>query len=98
MTEALCATCLLLKMASADIGAEKKLDNLWNIVLDMDKQLFVSEKFLTVATEDGTYSVMVLSLPEQVGPHLLMYDFSSSKKKPHLSKIYLNSMLAALSI
>ena len=81
MTEALCATCLLLKMASADIGAEKKLDNLWNIVLDMDKQLFVSEKFLTVASEDGTYSVMVLSLPEQVGPHLLMYDFSSSKKK-----------------
>lgn len=58
MTEALCATCLLLKMASADIGAEKKLDNLWNIVLDMDKQLFVSEKFLTVASEDGMYSVM----------------------------------------
>jgi hypothetical protein len=48
-------------MASADIGAEKKLDNLWNIVLDMDKQLFVSEKFLTVASEDGTYSVMGLS-------------------------------------
>jgi hypothetical protein len=24
----------------------------------MDKQLFVSEKFLTVASEDGTYSVM----------------------------------------
>lgn len=97
MTEALCATCLLLKMASADIGAEKKLDNLWNIVLDMDKQLFVSEKFLTVASEDGTYSVMGLSLSEQVGTHLLMYDFSSSKKK-HLSKIYMNSMLAALSM
>jgi hypothetical protein len=67
-------------MASADIGAEKKLDNLWNIVLDMDKQLFVSEKFLTVASEDGTYIVMGFSLSEQVGPDLLMYDFSISKK------------------
>jgi hypothetical protein len=96
VTEALCATCLLLKMASADIGAEKKLDNLWNIVLDMDKQLFVSEKFLTVASEDGMYSVMGLSFSEQVGPHLLMYDFCSFKTT-HLSKIYMNSMLAPLS-
>lgn len=55
MTEALCATCLLLKMASADIGADKKLDSLWNVVLDMDRQLFVSEKFLTVASDDGMY-------------------------------------------
>jgi len=88
VTEALCGTCLLLKMASADIGAEKKLDNLWNIVLDMDKQLFVSEKFLTVASEDGTYSVLVLSLSEQVEPHLLMYDFSSSKKNTSFKNLH----------
>jgi len=75
-------------MASADIGAEKKLDNLWNIVLDMDKQLFVSEKFLTVASEDGMYSVMGLSLSEQVGPHLLMYDFSSCKKNKYLKNLH----------
>ena len=56
VTEALCAACLLLKMASADIGADKKLDNLWNVVLDMDKQLFVSDKFLTLASDDGMYS------------------------------------------
>jgi hypothetical protein len=79
VTEALCATCLLLKMASADIGAEKKLDNLWNIVLDMDKQLFVSEKFLTVASEDGKYIGMDFSVSEQVGLHFLVYDLSISK-------------------
>jgi len=58
VTEALYAACLLLKMASADIGADKKLDNLWNVVLDMDKQLFISEKFLTVASDEGMYSEM----------------------------------------
>ncbi|KAJ4427091.1 hypothetical protein ANN_24706 [Periplaneta americana] len=60
VTEALCAACLLLKMASADIGADKKLDTLWNVVLDMDKQLFVSEKFLTLASDDALYHVMQL--------------------------------------
>jgi hypothetical protein len=68
-------------MASADIGAEKKLDNLWNIVLDMDKQLFVSEKFLTVASDEGTYNVMAFIVSGQVGHHFLMYDIGVSKKK-----------------
>jgi hypothetical protein len=49
-------------MASADIGTDKKLDSLWSVVLDMDKQLFVSEKFLTVASDDGMYNVMGFSL------------------------------------
>jgi hypothetical protein len=62
VTEALCAACLLLKMASADVGADKKLDSLWSVVLDMDKQLFVSEKFLTVASDDGMYNKMGFSL------------------------------------
>jgi hypothetical protein len=55
VTEALCAACLLLKMAAADIGADKELDNLWSVVLDMDKQLFVSEKFLTLASDEGSW-------------------------------------------
>lgn len=59
VTEALCAVCLLLKMAAADIGAEKKLDNLWSVVLDMNKQLFVSEKFLTLASDEGMYRLSV---------------------------------------
>jgi hypothetical protein len=58
VTEALCAACLLLKMAAADIGAEKKLDNLWSVVLDMNKQLFVSEKFLTLASNEGMYRLL----------------------------------------
>lgn len=62
MTEALYAACLLLKMAAADIGADKKLDNLWSVVLDMNKQLFVSEKFLTLASDEGAYRLL-----DQVG-------------------------------
>ncbi|XP_021942062.1 eIF-2-alpha kinase activator GCN1, partial [Zootermopsis nevadensis] len=60
VTEALYAACLLLKMAAADIGADKKLDNLWSVVLDMNKQLFVSEKFLTLASDEALYHVMQL--------------------------------------
>ncbi|XP_049938173.1 eIF-2-alpha kinase activator GCN1 [Schistocerca serialis cubense] len=60
VTEALSATCMLLKMASADVALEKKLGNLWNIVLDMDKQLFVSDKFLTIASDDALCHVMQL--------------------------------------
>jgi hypothetical protein len=41
-------------MAAADIRADKELDNLWSVVLDMDKQLFVSEKFLTLASDEGS--------------------------------------------
>ncbi|XP_066998088.2 stalled ribosome sensor GCN1 [Anabrus simplex] len=60
VTEALSAVCLLLKLASSDIGTDQQLSNLWNIILDVDKQLFVSEKFLTLASESALYNVMQL--------------------------------------
>lgn len=53
--EGLCAACLLLRIASAQNDKENNMNNLWNAVFDMDKQLFVSEKFLSGATEDGMY-------------------------------------------
>lgn len=52
VTEGLCAACLLLKFVSAT-GEKDRLQNHWNAILDMDKQLFVSEKFLSLTTEDG---------------------------------------------
>nr|CAD7433309.1 unnamed protein product [Timema monikensis] len=60
VTEALSAACLLLKIVSSDVGADKNLGNFWTIVLDMDKQLFVSEKFLTLASDNALYHVLLL--------------------------------------
>ncbi|KAK7871251.1 hypothetical protein R5R35_007540 [Gryllus longicercus] len=60
VTEGLAAACLLLRLASADVGADHKLGNLWNIVLDMDKQLFVSDKFLTLASDNALFLVLQL--------------------------------------
>lgn len=48
VSEAVCAVCLLLKTETD--GA--KLSNFWNIVTDMQKQVFVSEKFITSAPAD----------------------------------------------
>nr|CAD7442358.1 unnamed protein product [Timema bartmani] len=60
VTEALSAACLLLKIVSSDVGADKNLGNFWTIVSDMDKQLFVSEKFLTLASNNALYHVLLL--------------------------------------
>ena len=35
------------------VVADSKLTSFWTTLLDAKKQLFVSEKFLTVASEDG---------------------------------------------
>ncbi|KAG8223949.1 hypothetical protein J437_LFUL003757 [Ladona fulva] len=60
VTEALAAACLLLKIATADVGVQSKIGSLLTIVLDMDKQLFVSEKFLSLASEDALQRVLQL--------------------------------------
>lgn len=57
VTEGLCAACLLLKLSTIqDTG----FGNMWSIVLDMEKQIFVSEKFLIVANENALVHVMIL--------------------------------------
>lgn len=53
--EGLFAAYLLLKIASFEGEKENNYQNLWNVVLDMDKQLFISEKFLSMASDDGKY-------------------------------------------
>ncbi|XP_046688091.1 eIF-2-alpha kinase activator GCN1-like [Homalodisca vitripennis] len=59
VTEGLSAVCLLLKLATVETG-DTKLSPLWSAVLDMDKQTFVSEKFLTQASDEGLWHVMQL--------------------------------------
>lgn len=53
VSEAVCSACLILKTETSS-GGEKaaKLQSFWNIVLDMNKQVFVSEKFISSATTD----------------------------------------------
>lgn len=53
VTEGLCAACLLLKILKIDGEKANNLQTFWNAVFDMEKQVFLSEKFLSVATDDG---------------------------------------------
>lgn len=58
VSEAICSACLVLKTAEEK---SSKLQNFWNIVLDMNKQLFVSEKFITSAPVDTLCYVALMS-------------------------------------
>ena len=66
MTEALAAACLLLKLASTDGVAEGQFSALWPHVLDMDKQLFLNDKFLAVASDSGWYEKSPRFLREEI--------------------------------
>lgn len=56
VTEGLCAACMLLKILKVEGEKANNLQTFWNAVFDMEKQVFLSEKFLSVATDDGIYS------------------------------------------
>lgn len=56
VTEGLSAACLLLKIYSNQNDKSNNLQNVLNVVFDMDKQVFVAEKFLMVASDDGKYN------------------------------------------
>ncbi|CAH0556041.1 unnamed protein product [Brassicogethes aeneus] len=60
VTEGLSAALLLLAMAHAQVDVEGGYGALWNAALDMDKQIFVSEKFLSSATSEALVLVMRL--------------------------------------
>lgn len=61
VTEALAATCLLLKLwTSEGTVSEAQLSSVLPLIIDAEKQLFVSEKFLTVASDDALNNVMML--------------------------------------
>lgn len=57
--EALCSACIVLK--TEDDLTASKLNNFWNIVLDMSKQVFVSEKFISSAPVDTLCYVALMS-------------------------------------
>ncbi|KAK5645448.1 hypothetical protein RI129_006748 [Pyrocoelia pectoralis] len=60
VTEGLCATYFLLKIMESQGDQDSKLSNVCSVLFDMDKQLFVSEKFLMTATDDALIQVMQL--------------------------------------
>ncbi|KAL0272371.1 UNVERIFIED_CONTAM: hypothetical protein PYX00_005366 [Menopon gallinae] len=59
-TKALSAAYLLLRLATAGACPEKYSNMLWNILLDVDKQFFVSDKFLGSANEGALLNVIRL--------------------------------------
>lgn len=80
--EALSAACLLLRLTTSGSCPEQYSNILWNVVLDMDKQFFVSEKFLSVASEDGKrfeYLKVELILSISV---IFFYSFSAAECGP----------------
>ena len=54
LIEGLSIACLLLKLSSQpELENRIKLGQFWNIILDMNRAIFVSEKLLTQGSEDG---------------------------------------------
>lgn len=62
VTEGLCAACMLLKIFSNDGDKANNLQNTLHVIFDMDKQVFLSEKFLSMTTDDGMYFIVFYSL------------------------------------
>lgn len=60
MTEALYAAYLLLLIINEDPKRNNEIGftPLWNMVLNSDKALYLSEKFLFQLTDDGIFSIL----------------------------------------
>ncbi|XP_063969205.1 stalled ribosome sensor GCN1-like [Lytechinus pictus] len=61
VTEGLSAACLLVRLSTSDVQAENKVSFLWPVILDEKKQLFTSEKFLSVAAEDALLTLVEMT-------------------------------------
>ncbi|XP_029423052.1 eIF-2-alpha kinase activator GCN1 isoform X3 [Nannospalax galili] len=61
VTEGVAAALLLSKISVADSQAEARLSNFWQLVVDEKKQIFTSEKFLLMASEDALCTVLHLT-------------------------------------
>lgn len=53
VTEGICAALVLLKLSSTPQDKDINVQTMWNAVLDMDKQIFISEKYLSTCNEDS---------------------------------------------
>uniref|UniRef100_A0A6B2EHQ3 Putative translational activator gcn1 n=1 Tax=Phlebotomus kandelakii TaxID=1109342 RepID=A0A6B2EHQ3_9DIPT len=61
VTEGLCASCLILLLEEhLDDEASGKLSVFWNIILDLNKQVFVAERFIYSIPGDTLKHVMLL--------------------------------------
>ncbi|GJQ71586.1 hypothetical protein Trydic_g11289 [Trypoxylus dichotomus] len=71
VTEGLSAACFILKIIASQVDVDN-LQNFWSVILDMDKQLFVSEKYLSVASDDSfefvldLYGRLLLDYPDRL--------------------------------
>ncbi|XP_044777167.1 eIF-2-alpha kinase activator GCN1 isoform X4 [Neomonachus schauinslandi] len=61
VTEGVAAALLLSKLSVADSQAEAKLSGFWQLIVDEKKQIFTSEKFLLLASEDALCTVLHLT-------------------------------------
>ncbi|XP_036730763.1 LOW QUALITY PROTEIN: eIF-2-alpha kinase activator GCN1 [Balaenoptera musculus] len=61
VTEGVAAALLLSKLSMADSQAEAKLSSFWQLILDEKKQVFTSDKFLLMASEDALCTVLHLT-------------------------------------
>ncbi|XP_036209317.1 eIF-2-alpha kinase activator GCN1 isoform X3 [Myotis myotis] len=61
VTEGVAAALLLSKLSVADSQAEAKLSSFWQLIVDEKKQIFTSEKFLLLASEDALCTVLHLT-------------------------------------
>ncbi|XP_059751043.1 stalled ribosome sensor GCN1 [Balaenoptera ricei] len=61
VTEGVAAALLLSKLSMADSQAEAKLSSFWQLILDEKKQIFTSDKFLLMASEDALCTVLHLT-------------------------------------
>lgn len=73
ITEGVAAAVLICRLSLVDTQVESKLTTFWALLLDEKKQFFTSEKFLSLASEDGLCTVLqlterlLLDLPEIKG-------------------------------
>lgn len=61
VSEAICAVCLILITELSNENNNQKLNSFWNIVLDMNKQVFVSERYITSAPSDSLCYVTLMA-------------------------------------
>lgn len=61
VSEAICAVCLILITEVSKENNNQKLNSFWNIVLDMNKQVFVSERYITSAPSDSLCYVTLMA-------------------------------------
>ncbi|CAG9834134.1 unnamed protein product [Diabrotica balteata] len=91
VTEGLCAALLLFKLASVQKEKDNDFQSVWNAVLDMEKQIFFAEKYLSTTTEDSLIYVMQLC-------EVLLVQYPEKLKKPepiHRAVLYCTTVCSS---